>query len=72
MRSAWLCFMPFKAVSVAMLPLFPYQNTMDIPKKKNLDHDLNLFKESPNFSLNKNYSNSVFKLVLWIKIECIS
>lgn len=33
-----------------MLPLFPNQNTMDIPKKKkNPDHDLNLFKEAPNF-----------------------
>lgn len=32
-----------------MLPLFPYQNTMDIPKKKNPDHDMNLFKGSPNF-----------------------
>ncbi|KAF2981396.1 hypothetical protein EK904_002948 [Melospiza melodia maxima] len=33
-----------------MLPLFPNQNTMDIPKQnKNPDHDLNLFKGSPNF-----------------------
>lgn len=54
-----------------MLPLFLYQNTVDIPKKIQIMIWIYL-KDLQIFSLNKNYSNSVFKLVLWIKIECIS
>lgn len=55
-----------------MLPLFPNQNTMDIPKKKIQTMIWIYLNYLQIFSLNKNYSNSVFKLVLWIKIECIS
>lgn len=56
-----------------MLPLFPNQNSMDIPKKKKIQIMIWIYlKNLQIFSLNKNYSNSVFKLVLWIKIECIS
>lgn len=55
-----------------MLPLFPYQNTADIQKKKIQIMIWIYLKDLQIFSLNKNYSNSVFKLVLWIKIECIS
>lgn len=68
------CLLKLLALQCSLCFLTRTQRTFQKKKKKenNPDHDLNLFKGFQIFSLNKNYSNSVFKLVLWIKIECIS